>query len=974
MPVGPLRDFKDMLYEVYEAAGAPTLDEIVVEIAADDSLAARPNRDTVRRCIGSPQLPAQQSVAVAVMAVLARRAAWDMHDMTRRVVDLWLRARAYQPPGQPIADCVDPSALEVHRAIEADDENSGLPMLPAYVVRPHDTRLRSLAEEAVSGQSRIAVLVGGSSTGKTRACWEAVQLLPPEWRLWIVQGISAALEELPSIAPCTVVWFDETHNRCLHTPAGEVLADGLRALLHDPDRTPVLVLGTMWEETWHTLTAVPADRDEDRHKRARALLTGCAVAVPSAFTTVADRTALREQAAIDPRLNRALANARDGEVTQYLAGTPVLVERYRNAPPAAKALIDAAMDVRLLGHGPDLPLPLLEAAAPAYLTNAQWQRLARLPDWLERALAYTEAECRGVPGPLARMHPRPGEPRPGEPSYRLADFLEQEGRRARKAVRSPAGAWDALIGFAHRGDLVTLARSAQHRGLLRIAMDLCSAAAVADDSAAFPTAGKLLEHAGHIDAATAWYERNVLLGDCLSLSSVTDMLLATDRGSEARALLLRALHSEHDNVRQHAADRLSEVGEGHHGELTRESAAEWLRPAADVGHTTARWQLAVIAQESGELEQAISGFQRIAEDDRWWVHEAAGRAIALMRENGRVAEGLAWICGLAESGDATAMRLAAETLDAEGRVEESLRWYAAAARAGTLVSLPKAVERLLDANRARDALALIDECVSMGTAHVLPVAAELLWHRLGRTEEALALYGRAARLGDAHAMRCAAENLLRAGRAKEARDWYQRAASAGTGDATRHASGRLWGTAQQETALSWSRQAVRTGHEETTGHGEALTTAEGDAPVALEHANRPLPMTRPAQEATAPPRGLAQGGERPASFESSRVPAATTSEDSLRALLKQAEEGDIHAAEQAVDALERAGRDEEALVLWERIAPFTDVWGHSHVVRLLRRTGRHGEAESLTRYGWEPDATIARPWDAPAPPPLANGH
>jgi len=39
---------------------------------------------------------------------------------------------------------------------------------------------------AVGGRSGIAVLVGGSSTGKTRACWEALDLLrgqDPPWRL-----------------------------------------------------------------------------------------------------------------------------------------------------------------------------------------------------------------------------------------------------------------------------------------------------------------------------------------------------------------------------------------------------------------------------------------------------------------------------------------------------------------------------------------------------------------------------------------------------------------------------------------------------------------------------------------------------------------------------------------------------------------------------------------------------------------------
>ena len=62
----------------------------------------------------------------------------------------------------------------------------GLPVLPPYVPREHDQVLGQVMRAAVGGRSGIAVLVGGSSTGKTRACWEALDLLrgqDPPWRL-----------------------------------------------------------------------------------------------------------------------------------------------------------------------------------------------------------------------------------------------------------------------------------------------------------------------------------------------------------------------------------------------------------------------------------------------------------------------------------------------------------------------------------------------------------------------------------------------------------------------------------------------------------------------------------------------------------------------------------------------------------------------------------------------------------------------
>jgi hypothetical protein len=51
-----LRELKDLLYEVYLAAGAPSLDEIAADIAAADALPGAPGRDTVRRCIGAPRI------------------------------------------------------------------------------------------------------------------------------------------------------------------------------------------------------------------------------------------------------------------------------------------------------------------------------------------------------------------------------------------------------------------------------------------------------------------------------------------------------------------------------------------------------------------------------------------------------------------------------------------------------------------------------------------------------------------------------------------------------------------------------------------------------------------------------------------------------------------------------------------------------------------------------------------------------
>ena len=403
--------------------------------------------------------------------------------------------------GRLLEEVTDPFALEVHRPVQPEDAPPGLRELPPYVPREHDAALGQVVRAAAGGRSGIAVLVGGSSTGKTRACWEALQPLrvqDPPWRLWHPIDPSrpdAALRELPGIGPQTVVWLNEAQYYLDPAEAalGERVAAGLRELLRDPARAPVLVLATLWPRYWDTLTARP-DRGPDPHAQARELLAGHDITVPAAFTPAQlDQLGKAE----DARLALAAATAQDGQVIQFLAGAPELLARYRNAPPAAAALIGAAMDARRLGMGAGLPRAFLEAAVPAYLTEAEWDALGE--DWLEQALTYAAVPCKGVPGPLTCIRPRPPRSRParpgsrdggeqplagptgptGGPVYRLADYLDQHGRQHRKSQIPPAGFWAAAAGHVSPADQAALGDAADARGLYRDAAQLHKNAAAA---------------------------------------------------------------------------------------------------------------------------------------------------------------------------------------------------------------------------------------------------------------------------------------------------------------------------------------------------------------------------------------------------------------------------------------------------------------------------------------------------------------
>ena len=204
-----------------------------------------------------------------------------------------------------------------------------------------------------------------------------------------------------------------------------------------------------------------------------------------------------------------------------------------------------------------LPQAFLEAAAPGYLTDAEWDALDE--DWLEQALAYTAVRCNGVRGPLTRIRPRParsratepgfqetGEPMaggqasiPGIPLYRLADYLDQHGRARRKGQLPPAGFWAAAAGYALPADQAALAEAADARGLYRYAAQLYKNAAACGNFRAV----SYLIHSPHYLRADVrpglWAADHVPLDDPMDVFTVLGALVHAGVEEPVAALLNR---------------------------------------------------------------------------------------------------------------------------------------------------------------------------------------------------------------------------------------------------------------------------------------------------------------------------------------------------------------------------------------------------------------------------------------------------
>ncbi|WP_239144451.1 hypothetical protein [Streptomyces sp. SID14515] len=467
---------------------------------------------------------------------------------------------------RPLADW-QPERLGVHGAIADPLRADAIGfVLPAYIVRRHDHELRDLLTDAASGEDPVLLVLSGySCTGKTRAAYEAVAACLADWMLAYPKDADSLhrLLAADALGPRTVLWLNEAQE-LLGGHGGEAAAAALRRRLEQPE--PLVVIATLWPGHRHELTDRPTGV-QDRHPQARALLAGARViTVPAVF----DGPALgRLHETDDGSLAVAAQTAPDGSVTQTLAGGPALIQWYEQADGAqdcyGKAVVTAAMDARRLGHTSPLPLALLEAAAPGYLTDAQ--RAAAPVEWFETAFAFARTRIKDVVAALGDVaHDHGMGAQPGV--CRLADYLDHYARTARRECFPPASFWHAVEHHsATAADLYELARSAQHRGRLRLAAALLRRAA--DE--------------GH---GPAW-------------EPIVTMMAYRDLTEEAESLARSVLRSGDPEPMLALAWTLSESGDA-------DETERLVREAATTGLASALTSLAEVLSQGPEAEKALA--------------------------------------------------------------------------------------------------------------------------------------------------------------------------------------------------------------------------------------------------------------------------------------------------------------------------------------------------------------------------------
>ncbi|MFJ6783038.1 helix-turn-helix domain-containing protein [Streptomyces yangpuensis] len=808
-------------------------------------------RTTVSEAL-SPRKPVPSAETVAALAQALKLPVSELLALQRAAAEEAGTETAHGP-GRPIREC-EPHELEVHPAGDGDAtpgrDGPWVRALPGYVRRAHDGVLEEAVRDVLDGRSRMVVLVGTSSTGKTRACWEAVQPLADQrWRLWHPFDPSraeAALEDLHRVGPRTVVWLNEAQHYLGDQSVGERIAAAVHRLLVSPERGPLLVLGTLWPEYATAYAALPPTGEADRHSRVRELLAGRTLSVPDAF----DAQALAEAAVraeggdglLADTLTRALT---DGRIAQDLAGAPELLKRYEHGTPAARALLEAGMDARRLGVGPYLSQTFLTDAAVDYLCQSDYDQLSA--DWAELAYAQLARPVHGRHAPLRRTAfrtPRnPPSPSaasttaaapPKGPQLRLADYLEQQGRTIRRHLCPPASFWHAAYThLTHPDDLYNLSAAAEQRHRLQWAHHLRLRAAAQGSPHALHHLSMMREAAGDRTQAEELARQAADHGSTGALRRLVELRRDGGDGPGTEALLRQAAdHGDTDAmcdlavVRELAGDRAG--------------AERLFRQAADHGDTYGLYQLAVMHESSGHWTNAL-GLAREAAEQYGQAYVLCHLA-ALRERAGDSAKAESLLLEAAAHGDVIALyRLALRQEDAGDPAGAETFARQAAEHGATRALYHLAVLREKAGDRLR-AKALAEQPADRHTEDAGRLAA--LWEKAGDREAAENLARRAADHGTTRVLnhlatvragsgdhagaealaREAAEhgdasvlNLLALRRAHEgdhsaAERLYLQAAEHGNESAMYHLARMRERSGDQAAAEAWARRAVAGGH------------------------------------------------------------------------------------------------------------------------------------------------------------------
>ncbi|MFF8963193.1 tetratricopeptide repeat protein [Streptomyces globisporus] len=607
----------------------------------------------------------------------------------------------------------------------------------------------------------LVLVVGDSTAGKTRACFEALRTQLPGYRVAAPTtgpDLVSALEVIDRTATRCAVWLDD-----LESYLG---AGGLEpGLLAEFGRLRIPVLATMRHQQFDVFTA-PEDTERVGTENTRSALTGARILRQLDTVEIGRLWSAAELQrageADDDRIADALTHHGPYGLAEYLAAGPALLQEWHRAArpgghPRAAALIAAAVDLARTGLTPPYTRGLLTEAHEPYLTAAGGPLLR--PESLDTAMTWATRRRHGATSMLV--------PTQDPDSWGVFDYLTDH-----TDTPIPDTTWHTALQHTTNADELTIIGIHAHKAAPGIAETSYHRAVEAGHTNAMVNLGNLLRQAGRGEEAESFYRLAVEAGDTGAMFYLGNLLADAGRGEEAEAFYRQAVEAGSPRAMFNLGNLLRQAGRGEEAEAS-------YRQAVQAGLTNAMVNLGNLLRQEGRGEEAESFYRQAVEAGHTDAMFNLGNLLA---DAGRGEEAEAFYRQAVEAGHTWAMVNLGNLLRQAGRGEEAESFYRQAVEAGHNGAMVNLGNLLRQAGRGEEAEAFYRQAVEAGDTWAMVNLGNLLAHA-GRGEEAESFYRQAVEAGHNGAMVNLGHLLAHAGRGEEARVFYQRAGEAGDSSA-----------------------------------------------------------------------------------------------------------------------------------------------------------------------------------------------
>jgi tetratricopeptide (TPR) repeat protein len=314
------------------------------------------------------------------------------------------------------------------------------------------------------------------------------------------------------------------------------------------------------------------------------------VHIPAAFSDSEWRRALT-MAEVDPRLAEA-ASSQERTLTATLANRNDLIRRWLDNDDAlSTAVISATIDARYCGHPEPVPVKIIEAIAPHYLTSQQMPIAA--DGWLTIALNAACQPIRGTTRPMYRVGRAPGR----VDGYHVSDIL-LEHATAHRAVPAEAIWRDLVSATDDPSTAVAIGRRVLELRLSSLlAYEAFRKAAARNYPRGLFAMGVVLRERGDHEEAEVFYRRAIDAGETDALLNLGNLLREQGDQEEAEVFYRRAIDAGDIDALVNLGNLFRERGD-------HEQAEVFYQRAIDAGDTNALDNLAALHGEPADGDQA----------------------------------------------------------------------------------------------------------------------------------------------------------------------------------------------------------------------------------------------------------------------------------------------------------------------------------------------------------------------------------